>query len=84
MLAAQSLGLGSVWLNMLMKLRHEEPIKTLLDEYGIPNNHIVWATIALGWPISEGVKLQKKRCYNIYLVLEQIGQEAIFIYQVVL
>lgn len=59
MLAANSLGIGSVWLNPLMTLRKQSPVKELLDEYGIPENHVVWAMIALGYPISEGAKLQK-------------------------
>jgi len=48
-----------VWLNMLMKLRQEEPVKTLLDEFGIPDSHIVWASVALGWPVAEAARLQK-------------------------
>ena len=60
MLAAQSYGIGSVWLNPLMTLRNVEPVKALLDEFGIPGNHIVWASVALGYPVTEGVKLQKK------------------------
>lgn len=59
MLAATSLGIGSVWLNPLMTLREVSPVKELLDEYAIPDNHIVWAMIALGYPVSEGVGLQK-------------------------
>lgn len=60
MLAAQSYGIGSVWLNPLMTLRDIEPVKTLLDSYDIPANHIVWAAIALGYPVSDGAKMQKK------------------------
>ena len=60
MLAAHSCGLGSVWLNMLMTLRNEEPVKTLLDEWEIPPNHIVWSAVALGWPVADGIRLQKK------------------------
>ena len=60
MIAAQSYGIGSVWLNPLMTLRNVEPVKALLDEFGIPGNHIVWASVAIGYPVSEGVKLQKK------------------------
>ena len=60
MLAAQSFGIGSVWLNMLMKLRNAEPVKSVLDDFGVPTNHTVWASIALGYPLHEGVKLQKK------------------------
>ncbi len=60
MLAAHSYGIGSVWLNPLMTLRDEEPVKTVLDQFGIPENHIVWATIALGYAISDGAVLKKK------------------------
>ncbi len=59
MLAANSLGLGSVWLNPLMTLRDVSPVRELLDRYGIPENHLVWAMIALGYPISGGAKFQK-------------------------
>lgn len=59
MLAAWSLGIGSVWLNPLMTLRKKEPVKSLLDSYGIPENHIVWSMLALGYPLSEGVLLKK-------------------------
>ena len=43
-----------------MTLRNEEPVKTVLDGYSIPENHNVWAMIALGWPLGEGVKTEKK------------------------
>ncbi len=59
MLAAHSYGLGSVWINALMKLRDAEPAKTMLDELHIPETHIVWSTIALGYPTAEGVLLAK-------------------------
>lgn len=60
MLAAASYGIGSVWLNPLMTLRQKEPVKLLLDRYGIPAGHTVWAAVALGFPASEGIALQKK------------------------
>lgn len=60
MLAAQSYGIGSVWLNPLMSLRNIEPVKSVLDSYGIPTGHTVWASIALGYPVNDGAVLQKK------------------------
>lgn len=59
MLAATSFGLGSVWLNPLMKLRKISPVKEVLDGFGVPENHVIWATIAIGYPVSDGVMLQK-------------------------
>lgn len=60
MLAAWAYGIGSVWLNPLRTLRQKEPVRSLLDRYGIPDGHTVWAAVALGYPVSEGALLQKK------------------------
>ena len=60
MLAAHSYGIGSVWLNPLMKLRQEEPAKSLLTKYYIPENHTIWCMVALGYPCAEGTLLAKK------------------------
>ena len=61
MISAKSLGISSVWLNSLRTLRNEEPVKGILDGYGIPENHIVWASIALGRSEAEGVALKKNK-----------------------
>ena len=53
MLAAHSYGIGSTWVNALVTLRDAEPVKSLLNEFGIPEGHVVWATIVLGYPVSE-------------------------------
>ncbi len=45
MLAANSYGIGSVWLNPLMTLREVSPVKELLDKFEIPENHVVWAMV---------------------------------------
>lgn len=58
-LAAWSYGIGSVWLNPLMKLRNVSPVKEILDGYGIPENHMVWCTAALGYPMADSVLLAK-------------------------
>lgn len=50
MIAAESLGLGSVWLNPLMDISDEPRIREKLDSYTIPKNHIVWAVMAIGRP----------------------------------
>ena len=68
MLAAQSYGLGSVWLNPLMTLCDEPEIRELLDSYQIPSQHIVWAAVALGYPKTPGKLLAKKE--NVVRVIE--------------
>ena len=60
LLAAHSYGLGAVWLNVLMTLRDTEPVRTLLDSYGIPAGHVVWSMVAVGWPAEEAKALAKK------------------------
>lgn len=61
MLAAHSLGLGSVWINALLTLSDDEELRALLTEYGIPTQHIVYATLALGHPRDAGKLLAKKQ-----------------------
>lgn len=67
MLAAGSYGLGSVWLNPLVTLRDVAPVKTVLDDFGIPSNHTVWSAVALGYPVSEGAALAKRKDVVYYI-----------------
>lgn len=60
MLAAHSYGIGSTWINALRTLCDEPEIREMLSLYGIPNNHIVWSMIAMGYPAKEGKTLAKK------------------------
>lgn len=66
-LAAHSYGIGSVWLNALMTLRDEEPVKSILDEFGVPAKHTVWCMAALGYPLEEGTLLAKKKDVVVYV-----------------
>lgn len=50
MLAAHALGLGSVWINALHSLCDEPDVRALLDRFGVPAQHIVWAMVAIGYP----------------------------------
>lgn len=60
MLAARSYGISSVWLNPLMTLRNISPVREILDEYGVPASHTVWASVALGYSAAEGALLKKR------------------------
>lgn len=60
-LAANSYGIGTVWINMLMLLWNKEPVKSILDEFRIPENHQIWCMVAMGYPLSEGTLLAKKK-----------------------
>ena len=61
LLSAHALGLGACWLNVLRTLREIEPVKSVLDAYGVPAGHTVWSMIALGYPAEEPKKLTRKR-----------------------
>ncbi len=49
-LMANELGIGSCWINQLKTICDEKEIRSLLNSYGIPENHIVWGIAALGYP----------------------------------
>ncbi len=53
MLAAHSLGIGSCWVNQLPGLMHMPFIRELLTELDIPQDHIVYGSIVLGYPAGE-------------------------------
>lgn len=48
-LAAHSLGLATVWINQLKDTCDLPEVRKVLDGFGIPANHIVCATVALGY-----------------------------------
>ena len=61
MLAAQSYGIGSVWINALKTICDEPEIRQLLSSYGIPERHIVWSVIAMGYPAGEPKIIARKQ-----------------------
>lgn len=61
MLAAYSYGLGSSWMNALMTLCDEPEIRGFLDSLDIPENHIVWSTVMLGYPANQPVQPARKK-----------------------
>ena len=49
-LAAESLGLGAVWINQLRDKCNKPEIRKILDSFHIPHNHIICGFVALGYP----------------------------------
>ena len=60
MLAAHSLGLGSVWINALSSICDVPEVRAELDALQIPPSHSVIATLALGFPDEKPRLLAKK------------------------
>ncbi len=48
-LAAESLGIGCVWINQLRTICDEPRIRGILNEFHIPENHVVYGLAALGY-----------------------------------
>lgn len=49
-LMSHELGIGSVWINQLKGISDEPEVRMVLNELGVPGNHIVWGMAALGYP----------------------------------
>jgi len=59
-LMAHSLGIASCWINQLRTICDEPEIRSLLDSYGIPSNHVVWGIADLGYAVESTKAVVKK------------------------
>lgn len=53
MLVAHSMGIGSCWFNQLPGLNHIPLVREILTDLDIPENHIVYGTIVMGYASEE-------------------------------
>lgn len=53
LLAAEDLGLGSCWINQVRDACDEPPVRALLTQYGVPEDHVVIACAAVGYIAKE-------------------------------
>ena len=60
-LAAESFGVGSVWINQLQGICDAEGIRPILRELGVPDDHEVYGMAALGYP-AEGSTRPYRAC----------------------
>lgn len=60
MLAAGSYGIGSTWINALSKLSDIPEVREYLTKLHIPDTHIVWATVIMGYPSKDVVSPKRK------------------------
>lgn len=52
-LAAHSLGLSTVWINQLKTICDEPDVREVLRSFGVPEDHVVLGTVALGYASGE-------------------------------
>ncbi len=60
MVAAHSLGIGSVWINQFKNICDEPPVRQALREVGVPDDNLVWGTAALGYADDKEQKISVK------------------------
>lgn len=60
-LAAHSYGVGSVWINQLQNICDTPAIREILDDLGVPADHVVYGIAALGYPAPDA-PLKPKTC----------------------
>lgn len=65
-LAAHSLGIGSVWINQLQNICGRPAIRQVLDDFGIPSDHVVYGLAALGY--ADDTKAEKARIGKVLIV----------------
>ncbi|MBE6929833.1 MAG: NAD(P)H nitroreductase [Ruminococcaceae bacterium] len=51
--AAHALGLGSVWINQVNDGCKHPAVRALLTEYGVPADHVVYGSAAIGHPAAD-------------------------------
>ena len=56
MLAAHSMGLGTVWINQLKDTCGDAGVRKLLTAFGVPEDHDVYACCAIGTALGGGQK----------------------------
>ena len=56
---AKELGIGSCWINQLKEICDEPQVRAELKKFGVPDNHIVWGIVDLGYAAQEPVCKEK-------------------------
>lgn len=64
-LACEALDLGCVWINQLKDCYDNPEVRKVLDEIGVPSNHGVYGSAAIGYKSQESISKQIKGTYKI-------------------
>ena len=69
-LAAQSLGIGSCWINQLGTTCDDPEVREFITALGVPANHKVYGCVALGYPDSKIPMKEKKVKANTITIVK--------------
>ncbi len=68
LLMAHAHGLGAVWLNSCLYISDEPAIREQLQKYGLPDSHIVYGIVAMGYyDVSAKVPMKKENVIHYYI-----------------
>ncbi len=67
-LAAHAYGVGSCWINQLQGICDTDIIRPILDEMGIPADHVIYGMAALGYPAADNGSHPYKRVGEVAYV----------------
>lgn len=59
-LMAHELGIASCWINQLKEICDEPEVRAELRKYHVPDNHVVWGIVDLGYAAEEPKMKEKK------------------------
>ena len=64
-LSCEALNLGCVWINQLKDCYDEPEVRAILDELGVPKNHGIYGSAAIGYKVQETQPKEIKATYKI-------------------
>lgn len=67
MIAAHSLGIGSVWINQLQGISFKPEIRAILTEMQVPAEHEVYGIVALGYAAKENISAPERKGQYVIL-----------------
>lgn len=67
-LSAQSLGIGSCWINQFTWLNDSNILREALAELGLPKEHVICGAAALGYPNGQAPKAPARRENTVHII----------------
>ncbi len=67
-LYAHSVGIGSVWINQPVVCCDDQGVREVLNEFNIPESHVLGGMMALGYPATQNEKDLTRKCKANYIL----------------